>query len=513
MHEDNDSFTPEQVDEQVTQLSTNSLFATQEATTQERLVRELRATYGAEQETAQAVEHVWQRLEKSHGHLMHYASPSPKTQASDIRSAQSERALSMEQSQKRKRWQIIGALAAALLLVILASGLVSLVAKNHAPTAGTSVVSTQQPTRQPTPTAIPAANLYVTASTIIYKLDPATGKIKWYYQAGKDPNTYNITYTSIVLNNTVYFADQSSTLYALNAQTGVLKWKLPAQSNDTLEHPMTDGTTLYIHSNNQGVCSVDTQAGKILHCYANLNPSIVSQGIFYGFDPASNTFNKTSIYAFDPTQNKKLWEQSVPIHGQGFQEMNYAHGTLYATSETTYDKLNIPPLSSYIYAYNAQSGALIWKSGKVASDLILRPPAVANGTVYFGSQDGSLGALSATTGQPRWITGSNGRVYPTPATADGVVYMGVTDNGSSSSGAYIIALNSTHGTEIWKHSLHLYMGSQLLLNNGVLYVGTSDGKLHALHASDGSEIWHTTLNILNNPLSFMSGQDDLLLAP
>jgi outer membrane protein assembly factor BamB len=518
MHEDNQPFTPEQVDEQLTQLSTTSSFDPQGGAPEQRLVRELQATYGAEQETAQAVEHVWQRLEKSHGHLMHHASLSPRVQTGTIRPTRSERTLFMEQSQKRKRWQIMGALAAALLLVILTGGLVSLATKSHTPTTGTSSVATQQPTSQPTPTPAPAANLYITASTMVYKLDPLTGKVKWSYQVGKDPNISHITYTSILLNNTVYFADQSSALYALDAQTGLLKWKLPASKNDTLEHPLTNGTTLYIHSVYKGLCSVDTRTGKLLQCYANMNPSIISQGIFYGFDPASDDFSTTSIYAFDTAQNKKLWEKAISIKGQAFQNMTFAGGTLYVTSETAYDKSNIPALSSYLYAYNAQSGALIWQSVKVASDLILMSPAVGNGAVYFGSQDGHEGALNAANGHLLWSMqtgiGSNKRpcpVYPTPAAADGVVYMGVTSNGPSPTNDYIIALNATHGTKIWKHLFTTYMGSQLLLNNGVIYVGTSDSQLHALHASDGSEIWHTNLDGGLDGEGFMSGQNDLML--
>jgi outer membrane protein assembly factor BamB len=49
----------------------------------------------------------------------------------------------------------------------------------------------------------------------------------------------------------------------------------------------------------------------------------------------------------------------------------------------------------YIYALNAQNGALIWKyqtGGQVQSS-----PAVAYGTVYIGSNDNYLYAFSVTT--------------------------------------------------------------------------------------------------------------------
>jgi outer membrane protein assembly factor BamB len=359
-------------------------------------------------------------------------------------------------------------------------------------------------------------NLYVTDGVAVYKLDPTNGKVIWHYQAGADRNTYNITYTAIVLKDTVYFADQSSALYAVNAQNGTLRWKIKGTGDDWLEHPMTDGSVLYVHSQNRGLCRVDTQAGKLQKCYANLAPALFSQGLFYGFSPASADVHPTSIYAFDPAQGKKLWEKPIPIQGQGFQQMNLTNGTLYVTSETIYDKSNIPPLSSYIYAYNAQSGALIWKSVKVASDLLLNPPATVDGAVYFGAQDGRGGALSAQDGHVLWTFqthaptgGSIEAIYPTPAVANGVVYMGATTNGPDQHGNFLIALSASRGKVIWQKPLPAYMGNQLLLDNGIIYTGTVDSTLHAFKASDGSEIWHTTLG---SPPSFSSGSDTLLLA-
>src|SRR4029077_12364532 len=262
MPEDQNPFTPEQVDEQLAQLSTASSSAPQGTSSEQRLVRELQATYGAEQEIAQAVEQVWQRLEKSHSHLMHHVSPSNAKQTHTLRPERNEGNFLMEHHPKRQRWLITGALAAALLLIILAGSLISLATKGHPPVTGAHPPATPSPT--PTATTAATTYLYVTNSTTVYKLDLVTGKIKWHYQAGSDPNTYNITYTSIIFNNTVYFADQSNTLYAVNAQNGQLKWNLHAQSNDALSHPLTDGTTLYIQSQKMGFCSVDPQAGKIL---------------------------------------------------------------------------------------------------------------------------------------------------------------------------------------------------------------------------------------------------------
>ena len=51
---------------------------------------------------------------------------------------------------------------------------------------------------------------------------------------------------------------------------------------------------------------------------------------------------------------------------------------------------------------------------------------VADGTVYFGSADGHLWAVSAQNGRVRWKVPLGGQVE-TPVVADGVVYVGTRD--------------------------------------------------------------------------------------
>ena len=55
-------------------------------------------------------------------------------------------------------------------------------------------------------------------------------------------------------------------------------------------------------------------------------------------------------------------------------------------------------------------------------------PAVADGVVYFGADDGNLFALNAATGSPLWVYGTGSAIEGSPAVADGRVYVG-SDNG------------------------------------------------------------------------------------
>ncbi len=57
-------------------------------------------------------------------------------------------------------------------------------------------------------------------------------------------------------------------------------------------------------------------------------------------------------------------------------------------------------------------------------DAIKTSPAVADGLVYFGSDDGYVYALNAASGSLVWKYNTYGPVQSSPAVVDGVVYIG-----------------------------------------------------------------------------------------
>ena len=73
-------------------------------------------------------------------------------------------------------------------------------------------------------------------------------------------------------------------------------------------------------------------------------------------------------------------------------------------------------------------------------------PAVANGVVYFGSDDNNVYALNANTGAKLWsyATGSLA-VASSPAVANGVVYVGSDDHN-------VYALNASTGAKLWSYT-------------------------------------------------------------
>ncbi|HEY4930064.1 MAG TPA: PQQ-binding-like beta-propeller repeat protein [Terriglobales bacterium] len=140
-----------------------------------------------------------------------------------------------------------------------------------------------------------------------------------------------------------------------------------------------------------------------------------------------------------------------------------------------------------LYAMNANTGALVWQytTGGSVSD----SPAVNKGVVYFGSSDGNLYAVNATTGALVWKYAAGSGIESSPAVyylswASPVVYFRSGDGN-------LFAVNATTGALLWRFLTGGGGGTTCgpAVANGVVYVGSAYGVLYALDAKTGVLLW------------------------
>jgi len=250
MYEPNDIFTPEQVDEQIERLSTDLLSSTQKKAPEQILVQELQETYGNGHETTQAIEHVWQRLESSHGHLMtHHASSESSVVTQNTGSSLVGRMTSVKKTQKRTLWQIIGTLVAMLLVAILVGGMMLITRAANQTTTSDKHTSTPASTHIPMSPPIPS--IYTAAGLTLTKLDPFNGAVQWHYHV--EDSSYQLSPaigidSLTMLDTTIYFSVEYKKLYAVNASNGQLRWSYMLPSQIHLNSLFLDGQTLYLSS-------------------------------------------------------------------------------------------------------------------------------------------------------------------------------------------------------------------------------------------------------------------------
>jgi outer membrane protein assembly factor BamB len=157
-----------------------------------------------------------------------------------------------------------------------------------------------------------------------------------------------------------------------------------------------------------------------------------------------------------------------------------------------------------LYAIDQQAGAKKWAfqtGARVASS-----PAVDHDLVYFASYDGNFYAVEAATGKVRWkfrnagerryaathLHGSLplGETMPdpfdvylsSPAVSNGVVYFGSGDGN-------IYALDAATGATKWKFKTSDVVHASPAIVDGKLYIGSWDSYFYALDAATGKELW------------------------
>ncbi|HEX6269333.1 MAG TPA: PQQ-binding-like beta-propeller repeat protein [Anaerolineales bacterium] len=116
-----------------------------------------------------------------------------------------------------------------------------------------------------------------------------------------------------------------------------------------------------------------------------------------------------------------------------------------------------------------------------------------NGIVYVGASDvaggtrGSLHALDAGDGSLLWSYDHNGHTPSTPTIADGIVYFGSEDYN-------IYAVDALEGNLLWDYTTEGHVRSTPAVHEDMVFVNSQDGHLYALDAANGMLEWQFQFN-------------------
>ena len=116
---------------------------------------------------------------------------------------------------------------------------------------------------------------------------------------------------------------------------------------------------------------------------------------------------------------------------------------------------------------------------------VVNAPTVADGVVYFGSDDDSVSAVDASTGERLWRFAAGEVMRSTPTVTGGAVYVGSNDN-------HVYALNAETGELLWKYDTGGWAQYSPAVSGGKVYLSaqTMGGhRIHALDAASGEVVW------------------------
>jgi len=274
----------------------------------------------------------------------------------------------------------------------------------------------------------------------IYAVDAADGRQRW-----KRKTDGPVPATPAIDGDTLYVGSYDGKFYALDARTGALRWKFTTEGerrfeakglhgmlpkNQTiadafdvfLSSPVVAAGLVYFGSGDGHVYALDAQSGDMRWKFrtgdvVHASPAYADGVVFFGsWD--------SYFYAVDARTGQERWRfhggEDQVIHNQvGFQSSPAViDGVVYTGCR-----------DSNLYAIDAFTGKEKWR-WNASGSWVISSPAVAKGKVIFGTSDSSLYlVVDATTGKPTVEIQGNAYTFASPAVAGSVVFTGIL-NGS-----------------------------------------------------------------------------------
>jgi outer membrane protein assembly factor BamB len=288
-------------------------------------------------------------------------------------------------------------------------------------------------------------------------LDAATGSGKWTF--AMRPNAFgNGSPPAPAVANGVVYDMAGSTVYAVDATTGTLRWSADAGTGDVPSALVVASGVVYVASGWQ-LLAYDASTGALVWSstvgvwngdQSSKTPA-VANGVVY------TTLNG-QLSAYNASTGTRRWAVPQKVFGGGTSPA-VAGGVVYVTDGST------------LFGFDATTGALAWSAPAPSGSSWQGSPAVANGVVYLGAGPGNahLDAFNAATGAPIWSatdrTGRSGSTTSSPVVANGVVYLRVAN--------WLDAFNATTGAPVWSGPVGAEVESPVVVN-GALYTSAED---------------------------------------
>lgn len=374
--------------------------------------------------------------------------------------------------------------------------------------------------------AVAGGAVYVASlDTYLYAIDEDTGKEIWKFKS-----RFPIASTPAITDDTVYFVSSTGALAALDRTSGQPKWVFAAEFERRFEaknlhgyapaqQTMPDAWDLFTSSpavaegkvffgsGDGGVYAVDSATGILQWKFStgdvvHASPAVVDGTVYIGsWD--------SRLYALDAESGQLKWAfqggEDPVIHNQvGFQSSPAVmDGTVYVGCR-----------DAHVYALDAASGKKLWDY-PTSKSWVIATPAVRDGLVYAGTSDTArFLALDAKTGRLRFAFDARAYMFSSPALAGDLAFVG-SHNGR------LYAVNAGTGALVWQfltdgaradplkildaegrfneaahtavfgdfqdmyidHYRYTMVGaivSSPVVNRGVVFVGSMDGRLYAL---------------------------------
>lgn len=280
---------------------------------------------------------------------------------------------------------------------------------------------------------------------------------------------------SAVADGVVYAPSKDGNLYAVDAESGdrIDGWPVVLDDESVSPPTVADGA-VYVGDDSGVLYAIDTDTAEIRWRFGTDGPVRGSPTVVAG--TVYITSNDGSIYAVDAeTGQEAVWEFETGDSVQGGVAVERAPD---GEAETVYAGND----SGLVFALDPAAEELRWEEPFFANGQIRSVPAVANGSVFVGTVDGTNGfvhAIDADTGEQRWRFLVGGPVIGTPVVTDEMVYIASRDQ-------HVYAVDIESGEQRWRFDTGRQLNNSPVVVGDTIYTVNFDNDVFGV-STDGEQ--------------------------
>jgi outer membrane protein assembly factor BamB len=329
--------------------------------------------------------------------------------------------------------------------------------------------------------------------------------LKWQYTTPPFANNLSAPLVGDVDGKTVVYFPVANEVFAAYADTGELAWANPYELPNNTSGPATlaslpDGrllllvncsdTNLYALNAKTGALEWRIPNGASIHAA----PTIINGKIYAGT-------SRPGIYVASPSDGSVLSNESISGSGQLISTPSFADDSLFYSDN-----------NGRIYKVDIARKLVEWQAAGDSTSLTT--PVIWKDFILVGNGGrNTIKAFSIRRGDVRWQVPLSGAVYASPTvTPDGKIYVGTSD------GKFYALDANNRGRILWQADLQTDVRAAATVTpNGMVFVGTTGGVLFGLDGSSGRVLWKYRLPTdsakpaaIRAPLTIVNGQAYLL---
>lgn len=304
----------------------------------------------------------------------------------------------------------------------------------------------------------------------------------WSAKAASSNKNYWANLQMAVSDKTLFTADYSGTLVALDIQNGQQQWSVD------LDLPISGGLgygaeKLVFGTIEGQIYALDAKDGNQLWVSAVSSEVISSPSVNSDIVVAQSIDNR--LYAFDAKTGEELWQHDAgaPILSvRGNSSSMILNNMLIAAFD-----------NGKLISFNPENGSLLWETrlalpkGRTELERMIDvdgAPILVGDIIYSVSYQGRLGALTRGTGRNLWFQDSSSHF--SPAYSKDKLFITEAKNHT------VRAFKAGNGQEIWSNNQLEYRElTGPLAFGAVLVVADAEGYLHLLDQDTGVFVGRT----------------------